>query len=59
MNFEIVTTSAGRFVKISDPPQLMSRDDLWQWMIDARDDNPNLYAHLVHAYIVLTTPPKR
>ena len=37
----------------------MSRDDLWQWMIDARDDNPNLYAHLVHAYIVLTTPPKR
>lgn len=54
--YSFVTQGDQRFVKISDPPQLMDRNELWKWMVELRDDCPDLYAELVHVYILLTKP---
>lgn len=44
-----------------DPPQYLTLDDLGAWLRETRDDNPNLYAELVSAYVALSkaTPPDK
>ena len=56
--YKIRVIDGKRVVYLSDPPQYLDACDLWQWMVETRDDNPDLYAQLVHIYFLLkkTTP---
>ena len=57
MNYEIIQKDGKRFVYLnSDPPQYLDAADLWQWLKETRDDDPDLYAELVHAYFLLKKP---
>ena len=44
-----------------DPPQYLTLDDLINWMRDKRDEDPDLHAELVQAYVALSkaTPPSK
>jgi hypothetical protein len=56
MSFEIVQKDGKRFVYLPHVPQYLDRTELVQWMRDTRDDQPDLYAELVHAYMLLVKP---
>jgi hypothetical protein len=55
MNYKIALKDGKRFVYLnSDPPQYLDEKDVAAWMRETRDDHPDLYAKLVHAYVLLT-----
>ncbi len=56
MTYEIRLKDNARYLYLHNPPQYLDAADLWQWLIDTRDDDPELYAELVHVYILLTKP---
>ena len=63
MTYKIVVKGSELFVYLSsvDPPQYLNKDDMLEWMRETRDDNPDLYAELVSAYVALSkaTPPQK
>lgn len=49
--YEIRWKDENKFVYlICDPPQYLDEPDLFQWMRETRDDDPDLYAEIVQAY---------
>jgi hypothetical protein len=55
MTYTIVKRGSETCVYLTsvDPPQYLNETDLSQWMRDTRDDNPDLYAELVSAFMQL------
>ena len=56
IKYKIVQKDCQRFVYLFDPPQYLDAIDMSQWLRETRDDDPDLYAQLVHAYVLLTKP---
>ena len=56
MTYKLLKNGSERLVKIDfgDYSQTMTPDDLLAWMQEIRDDQPELYAELVHVYVLLT-----
>lgn len=55
MTYTIVKRGSETCVYLTsvDPPQYLNESELSQWMRDTRDDNPDLYAELVSAFVQL------
>ena len=58
LRYKFASEGQNRFVYLNsgDLPLRLDKDDLGAWLHDARDDNPDLYAELVHIYILLCKP---
>jgi hypothetical protein len=54
LDYQLVQKDQKRFVYLSECGQRLDAADLWQWMKETRDEDPELYAQLVHAYVLLT-----
>ncbi len=54
--YQIIEKDNRRLVRLDNPPQYLDASDLWQWLKETRDDNPDLYATLVHVYFLLKKP---
>jgi hypothetical protein len=58
LTYKILEKPGKRFVYLyCDPPQTMDADEVFQWMKETRDDDPDLYAELVHIYFLLRKTP--
>lgn len=55
--YKITTYGNKPCVCLFNPPQYLDVDDLVQWMVDTRDDDPDLYAALVPIYFQLKKLP--
>jgi hypothetical protein len=58
MTYTLLQTTSERLVQIDfgDYLQTMTRDDLAAWMHETRDEQPDLYAALVHIYVLMCKP---
>ena len=63
MTYKIIVRGSELCVYVTsiDPPQYLTLAELSSWMRETRDDNPDLYAELVSAYMALrkATPPDK
>ena len=46
-------------VKMFDPPQYMTLEELGNWMLPYREDDPDYYSELVSVYVMLDKFAKR
>ena len=56
LQYKIVQKDCQQFVYLPHVPQYLDEADMSQWLRETRDDDPDLYAQLVHAYVLLTKP---
>ena len=60
--YQIITKDQKRLMYLPDVPQYLDCVELGRWLRETRDADPDLYAELVHAYVLMTKPspaPKR
>ena len=57
LKYDIIAFNGLPCVKLHNPPQYLDADDLAAWMVDTRDDDPDLYAELVQVYFQLRKHP--
>lgn len=51
--YSFIYIDGQKSVKISDPPQIMTASELFQWMKEVRDEDSDLYHELVKIYFKL------
>ena len=62
--YQIVSKDQKRLMYLPDVPQYLDCVELGRWLKETRDTDPDLYAELVHVYVLMTKPipspaPKR
>jgi hypothetical protein len=53
LSYRIITKDCKRLVYLSDPPQYLDDQDVWEWLAEKRDEDPDLYAEIVQMYFQL------
>ena len=51
--YSIVSQGDQYLAKVSDPPQLMNCQELWDWMVEVRDEDSDLCHEIVQIYFKL------